>query len=280
MSFLSDINPSSNPVAKNILNGTALAGSVYSALFPSAVSRDPASNDIKSLSKYLANLNGEGRRLTKGYYYGVSFYGFDKSISPKLMFNCADVTLPGWKSRTQKGKIYGLEYEIPVQLEQDPLWLTFDSDIMHEIESYFMYNRKLSLFHITNADNEFLSVNSLSYSPKYKEDNAFSMHIEVTDEFFRQIKVYNITNAFVKTVQNVNYGSNIDRISQVKVEVCYEEMHMVTLTSERARANPNPDAKDRNKLKFGPFEVDVSQINQVVGNYSKIPSWFSSPQKI
>ena len=238
---------------------------------PAAVVKDPF-----TLSAFAAKVRDDGFRMSKGYYYNVIFTFSDTSwgsTSP-LTFHCNKVSLPGWRAKTTEGKIYGLKYEIVSELEQDPVWLTFNVDIMHDIERYFIDSKKQDIFATTTAS----AVKS--FSPKYKNKYQFEMTIQVTDENFIPTYEYKLHNAMVKTVQNINYGASNQEFTEVTVEVVYETIEVVDVKTARKKSLPNPPARNKNQLKIGPFTTDISLVNQVTDTLGKIPDWFSGPEKI
>lgn len=224
--------------------------------------------DPFSLSSFTANIKNDGLRLTKGYYYVVYMLLPESDMFEPLGFHCNKVTLPGWRARTQEGKIYAIPYEIATSLEQDPVWLTFNIDIRHKIEKYFMDARKVSTF---SPD---------SFSPEYKNAYQFQMLIFVTDESFALIHQYILNNAMIKTVQNIQYGSASEEFKEVTVEVVYESITVNDIDNSRKIAESNPDAVNKNMLKVGPFSADISLVNQAKDTITKIPSWFDKPIKI
>lgn len=236
-------------------------------------SQDDAGSNVHQdpfkLSNFTAALKADGFRLAKGYYYNAFLYFSDRpEILEPLVFQCNKVTLPGWRAKTQTGKIYAIEYEIAIEIQQDPCWLSFNVDIRHAIEEYFMNARKISTFSKT------------SYSPEYKSKYQFQMMIQVTDENFVPMYEYNLNNATVKTIQNINYGSSASETPQVVVEVVYETMSVVDVLTVRKSSKANPDAINKNQLKIGPFSADISLVNQVKDTISKVPQWFTGAEKI
>lgn len=226
-------------------------------------------DDPFKVSNFTAKLKRDGFRLSKGYYYNAFLFFTDETdVSELLVFHCNKVTLPGWRAKTQQGKIYGIPYEIATELEQDPVWLTFNIDIKHKIEEYFFNKKKL------------LSFSPNSYSPEYKYKYQFQLMIQVTDENFTPVYDYILNNAMVKTVQNVSLGSGNNEFTQVTVEVVYETAQVSDVLTDRKDAKSNPDAKNRNQLRIGPFTSDISAVNQVIDTTSKVPDWFNGPTKI
>lgn len=229
----------------------------------------PTNNDKFSLSSFTARIKDDGFRLTKGYYYNVIMYVTDESgIQDMLTFHCKEATLPGWRAKTQTSRIYGLDYEITTDLIQDPIWLTFSVDIKHKIEAYLLSKRKLMTF------------DSNSYSPEYKSKYKFDMVIEVTDENFEPQYNYVFTEAFIKSVLNISYGSSANEFKEVKAEVVYEEAFAVDRLNPRAVASPNPEAVNKNMLQVGPFKADISLVNQVKDTIGKVPQWFTGNTKV
>ena len=244
------------------------------------------SNTIKdpfSLGAFTANLKNDGFRITKGYYFKVTIFdGSINSIDNKLSFFCQKAMLPGWRVKTQKTKIYGLDYETSVELEQDPLWLTFNIDIMHEIEDWFLTNHKNRIFSQTD------------YSPLYKSDYTFNVLIEVTDENFVTVNTYSFNQCLMRTTQTINYGADDHSIKEISVEIVYETVDMkqnltTRTTSKNNDATPigetiNPqtpsNAVNKNQLKVGPFTTDISLVNQVKDTITNLPKWFNDPKKL
>ena len=270
-----------NEDLNKVLGGVALIGGIYSALKPPKPK--PEDLDEFSLAKFTANLNADGRRMAKGYHYTATIFmttgaGVSPSTARDLTLKCTKVNLPGWRAKTQSGKIYGLAYETVVGIEQDPIWLTFNIDIKHMTETVFMKFVKEAL---VDARSDLISEpEPASYSPKYKEKYQFSMQLQVTDENFQSVGVYTFHNANVKTVQQVQYGSDTTEISTITAEIVYEYVTSKSEGKARDAAPPNKSAKDRNKLKLGPFQTDISGVNQVVDGFGKIPSWFDAPDTL
>lgn len=228
-----------------------------------------AQSDPFKLSNFTAKLKEDAFRLSKGYYYIVYiFFPDNPDILEPLVFHCNKVTLPGWRAKTQQGKIYGIPYEIATELEQDPVWLTFNVDIRHDIENYFMQARKELMF------------DAKSFSPDYKDKYQFQMLIQVTDENFIPTYEYVLNNAILKTVQNVSYGAGSHELQQITVEVVYEDVTAVDVRVKRDKAKANPDAVNPNQLRVGPFTADISMVNLAINSVSKIPKWFEGPTKI
>lgn len=282
MGLLGDMLPGGKNGVTNLLGDVAKVGAVYSALFPTKPKPDPASEGDFTLSKFTAELNADARRIAKGYHYIAKIQSSGKftntTIEKELTFKCTSMNLPGWKAKTQVGKIYGLEYEIATGIEQDPLWLTFYIDIRHRTETAFMSSVKSNMFAVNP---EFVTTSGPgSMSPKYKDKTQFNLVLELTDENFRPVSEYTLSNAIVKTVQQVQYGSDNIDIAKITVEIVYENISFKSVGSTRASAPPQPTAKDRNKLKLGPFQADISSINQITDGFGKIPDWFSTPEKI
>jgi len=227
-------------------------------------------------------LNADARRMAKGYHYNAKFHilsGGGEFIK-SLTFQCNKVNLPGWRAKTQTGKIYGISYEIVVEMEQDPIWVTFNSDISHKIEEFFFSARKQAIFDINT------STGAGSYSPKYKESYQFNMELEVTDENFTPLIRYVFDNATIKTVQQVQYGAGDTELSSITAEIVYENVIANPAGATPGRdyvrkpAKDNPTAKDRNKLKIGPFQTDISGVNQVLDGFGKVPGWFEDAEKL
>lgn len=248
-----------------------LAVGIGAGLFGNQFTRKkqpPASVDRFSLSAFTAELQKSGFRISKGYHYQVYIILAEQELSNSLMFNCNKVTLPGWRAKTQSGKIYGIPYEIATEIEQDPIFMTFNIDIRHRIEQYFMNIRKIATF---SPD---------SYSPEYKEQYQFNMVINVTDENFIPQFSYTLENSMFKTIQNVNYGASDTEMSELTVEVVYEYVTCTDVRNERSISTPNKNKGNPNQLKLGPFSTDISLINQVKDTITNVPSWFTGPTKI
>lgn len=233
--------------------------------------KEEPKNDTFSLSAFTAKVKADGFRLTKGYYYVA--YIMPQNAAPEEILNMGfhlnRVTLPGWRAKTQVGKIYGLRYEIATELEQDPLWMTFNIDIMHKLEQQFMYTTKASLFNVS------------SYSPVYKEKVQFNIILYVTDENFVPVHSYTFENCIFRTVHNVQYGSAATDHQEITVEVIYETVkHDIILTARTTDFEKKPDITSQNQLKIGPFSTDISLVNQVKDTISNIPEWFKGPTKL
>jgi len=227
-------------------------------------------NDAFSLSAFTSTLKNDQFRLSRGYYY-VGYIMMKGATLEEIMsmgFHLNKITIPGWRVKPQPGKIYGLQYEIPVELEQDPIWMTFNVDVMHRLESFFMNKTKVSIF---NTD---------SYSPKYKEDIQFNIQIIATDENFDPVNSYIFENSFIKTVQNVSYGSDNLRHQEVTVELVYETVKYEDILSYRQSGEPVADTTSNNMLNIGPFSTDISLVNQVKNTITNVPKWFTGPIKI
>lgn len=278
---LGDFLPGGKNGLTNVMGDVAKVGAVYSALFPKKPKPDPAAEGDFTLSKFTAELNADARRIAKGYHYVVHFEMSNfavPNLRKKLTFNCTKATVPGWQVKTQAGKIYGLEYEIATGIEQDPVWLTFNLDIRHQIDALFLDTMKKASFEVL-TDKTYLNG---SYSPKYKQSYQFKVILEVTDENFKTIHQYELENSMVKTVQQVQLGSGDTEVASITVQLVYETINMYDFSANvnRQVAPPQKSAKDRNKLKLGPFQADISGVNQVVDGFGKVPDWFSSPDKI
>lgn len=273
-----DLLPGGKNKITDVLGTVAVVGAVYNALFPKTPKVDPASTDDFSLAKFTAALNADARRLAKGYHYNAMFY-LAGDIKTSLAFQCNKVNLPGWRAKTQTGKIYGVSYEIVVEMEQDPIWVTFNSDIRHKIEEFFFSTRKQSIFDINT------STGVGSYSPKYKNQYQFNMELQVTDENFTPLINYVFDNATIRTVQQVQYGAGDTELSSITCEIVYENVianragAMEGRDYDRGIAKPNKTAKNKNQLKIGPFQTDISGVNQVLDGFGAVPGWFESPEK-
>jgi len=278
------------PAGAAVLGAVAASGAFKS---PAPVKSDlekVVDADPFKLSNFVAELKNGYFRLSKGYYFIVEMAvasGTNEKLNKNLSFHCNRVVLPGWRAKTQGAKIYGLEYEVITGLEQDPIWLTFNVDILHELEKYFLDFRKQQAF-------EYDPNKPSSYSPRYKKgdkDYSFEMSITVTDENFLGIHKYHAHDCFVKTVQNVQYGSGDTNHTEVTVEIVYETLTAEDLHTNRKTTLPPTDKQSEmaewykshvkdNRLKVGPFTADISVVNQVKDTLVKVPQWFSDPQKI
>ena len=281
-----------NDAGKAVLAGFAL-DKLQNALQPPKP-RVTSADDPLALSNFTAMLATDGFRMHKGYYYQVHFVldGYSDSAlvvqgqsgAQRLSFHCQDIVLPGWRSNTQKGKIYGLEYEVPVNIEQDPIWISFNVDIRTNIMEYFFDRLRIHMFgHNKAVDGENVTNDYGSYSPKYKDEIKFTMTIELTDENFKVHSAYRFDDCIFKTVQNTQLGMHNAEFSKVAVEVVYESYERIDLTSNagvRADKQSNRGVVDKNRLTIGPFNADVSPINQRYDMLKKIPKWFSGPTKI
>jgi len=230
----------------------------------------PPNDDAFSLSSFTAKLKTDQFRLSKGYYY-IGYILVNGASLEEIMsmgFHLNKVTLPGWRIKSQQAKIYGLQYEIPIELEQDPMWMTFNVDIMHRLEKFFMHKTKVSLF------------DKSSYSPKYKEEAQFNMQLIVTDENFTPVHSYIFENCFIKTVLNVSYGASNVGHQEITVELVYETVKYEDILTARKSGNIAPDITSKNKLKIGPFNADISVINQAKDTISNIPKWFTGETKL
>lgn len=228
--------------------------------------------DPFSLSEFRAKLRDDGGRLSKNYYFNAKLYLTTKYVSseqPVTMFKFAvdKINIPGWRARTQQGKIYGINYEIATELEQDPIWITFNVDIRHEMSELFFSTIKTKMF-------------SESFSPKYKDSLSFEMEIDVTDENFKPLYTYTFHNSILKTVQQINMGQGNSDITQISAEIVYESVDVKNVGSGRIAAEANENVKNKNNLPFGPFNVDISAVNQTIDMYKRIPEWFNEPTKI
>lgn len=206
-----------------------------------------ADNGAFSLEKFIGNLGGDNRRVSKGYMYEVTF-NFNKlnpQMKPmisvdtnKLTFFCTDANIPGWRADTASTSIYGVKYEVITRIEQDPLWITFMSDILHKIPSAFMHDLKLnsagSMFGKTSSPT---GLNS--YSPRYKKDSEFETTINILDEEFNQIARYNFSNCILKTVQQMTLGVANREPSKVTIEIVYEHVKFEHLSGHSRPAVQN-----------------------------------------
>jgi len=237
--------------------------------------KKPATNipnqDAFTLSAFTSQLKANGFRLAKQYYYNCHIYltGTTSDVKKTLTFNCNSVTLPGWRAKTQVGKIYGIDYEIATSIEQDPVWMSFNVDIIHAIEQLFLSKQKRITF------------NENSYSPAYKEDTQFQMMIEVTDENFVPMFQYTLNNCIIRTVQQVTYGASTTETQHITVEVIYETIKVTDILSVRKPAvQPGQKPFDLSRIKVGPFSIDALNINTGLNIKSQLPSWFNSPTSI
>lgn len=267
-----------------VLGAVAVAGSLYSAFGPKKKVEDKPDlikDDPFSLAKFTAELNSDARRVAKGHYYYATMWipGNSQALSKKLTFQCSSINLPGWRAKTQTGKIYGLSYEIATEIEQDPLWMTFNIDIRHQIEELFMNTAKGKMFSLPFLYSSG-SVDEKSYSPMYKQDYEFGLSLHVTDEAFQETHIYTFKNCMIKTVQQVQYGAGDIDPTKVSVEVVYEEVVVDVKGKAREVAKENKPPKNKNQLKLGPFQADISGVNQLTDGVSKVPDWFKSPSSI
>ena len=229
--------------------------------------------DPFTLSSFQAQLKFDGQRLAKQYYYNVHLYvnngaGATPDVMKTLTFNCNSVTLPGWKAKTQTGKIYGLSYEIATELEQDPVWMTFNVDITHAIENFFLLNQKIAIFDNNN------------FSPDYKENYQFAALIEVTDENFAPMFQYVLNNSMFRTVQQVTYGSGSLENQHITVELIYESISVTNIMSTRKKAIQGIHGGNTNAVQVGPFSLNLSQIDTNATLKSQVPSWFNAPSPL
>ena len=227
------------------------------------------SNDEFSLSNFSASIKQDGQRIAKGYYYKVTIFSdTDFNTAKKLCFHCQKALLPGWRTKTQQAKIYGLNYEVATELEQDPIWLTFNVDIQRVISDFFLTERKLSLF----------STNT-SYSPRYKNDYKFVMTIEETDENFLPIKNYVFDDCFFKTVQNINHGMDEHNIQQVTVEIIYETVRVENALTVRTDNGSGID-NINTQTKIRPFTAYSGLLNTAQQTAVNAPNWFKSKLRL
>lgn len=197
---------------------------------------------------FIAELNNDRRRIGRSYLYEVVF-NFNKltpttmkSIPPltldlerKLTFFCSDAMIPGWRASTERGKIYGLPYEVVTGLEQDPLWLSFNSDIMHKIPNIFLSGIKDT----PQRFSTFGAGANTPYAPRYKSEYQFGIDLYILDDQFNRIATYNFINSFIKTVQMIQLGADNKGIPKVTVEIVYERV-----SSELARQPNQPSSRD------------------------------------
>ena len=188
--------------------------------------------DTFSLNAFKSRLKKSGSRVGKSYLYQVNFI-FDK-ISPTiknvnplttetikdLTFFCNKAAIPGWSSKTEKTSIYGLGYEVVTGLQQDPLWLTFDSDILHTIPNTFMSGLKSN----PQGFSIFGDGDRSPFAPRYKNEYQFEIEISILDENFNIVQTYDLDACFIKQVQQIPLGSGDTSIPQVTVEIIYERI--------------------------------------------------------
>jgi len=232
-----------------------------------------AEQDPFKVSNFIAKLKRDGQRLTKGYYYTVYMFTPDLGINELVGFHCNKINLPGWRAKTQSGKIYGISYEITTSIEQDPLWMSFSSDIYHKLESYFMNTMKIG--------SDIRTFGRLTYSPSYKHDAQFQILINVTDENFIPVYQYRFDNCILKTVQQINYSADASGFQEITIEVVYEKVVMDSMSGiTRDHPVDNPEVVNKNQIRVGPFSSDISNVNLFTDAVNKIPDWFKGPIKI
>lgn len=186
-----------------------------------------------SLTNFIAEVGKDARRVGKSYLYEATFT-FNKlspqmkSVSPvnddllrKLTFFCNRTNLPGYRSDTQRGSIYGLPYEVASKLEQDPLWMSFYADILHKIPNLFFSG-------LRNGNQDFSVYGSggddAPFTPRYKNEYQFDVDIKILDENFKPVSIYKYTKCFIKTVQQLALSADSNAVPEVTVEIIYERM--------------------------------------------------------
>ena len=277
MSILSGItdvtkfgNTAGNTVSSGIIQATSsdayklvdIASAAYGKLF--SHHKPSKYVDRYSLPNFVSKLQEDGMRIAKGYYYQASIIMrniHNPALLDLLAFHCNSAQIPGYRVGTQKGKIYGLSYEVATELEQDPIYLTFSIDVMHQIEEFFITAQKNLIF---STDK--------SYSPHYKSDYQFEMSIQVTDENFVPIRNYILNSTMIKTVQNVSYGHSKTDVQEITVELVYETITSESLFGNRKPLEPKKPLIDIGKIPLGGFAPLSNIINQTT---TSAPSWFN-----
>ena len=255
--------------------------------------------DRYSLSNYTAQLLKNGFRMYKGYYFTLGIDGqlpgynagtWNNEQIDLLAFNCEKINIPGWNAKTQVTNIYGLDFEVPVKMEQDPLWATFNIDIRNDVSAYFLKTVKMKTFGIGGwGDND----PNISQSPRYKDSMVFTVAVNQLDENFKYVRTYKFERCFFKTIQQIQLGSSETGIAQITAQIVYETMssdYSADLQDTKnyneyygGRSKADDQSKavyNPNEIKIGPFSADVSQFNLQKNNINKMPNWFSGPTKI
>ena len=177
---------------------------------------------MSSLNDFISELKKDGQRLGRSYQYEV-FFIFSDNEAAKLSLMCNKASIPGYRIRTQTGKIYSLQYEIATGIDQDPVWLSFYADVLHKIPRRFLWEMKaslneLSIFPLDDPEND------SSYSPKYKDSYSFAMVMNILDENFLPVSMYRFDNCFIRTVQQIPLSYSDTGIPEVTIEVVYERV--------------------------------------------------------
>lgn len=190
------------------------------------------SKSIFTFQNFIAELGKDGRRLGRSYLYEVTFWfnkispdlkshiPLDEELNKKLTFFCTDAMIPGWRANTEQASIYGLPYEVVTNIQQDPLWISFNADILHRIPHTFMSGLKDSSqpFSIFGQ-----GINS-PLVPKYKSEYQFNIDITILDEANDYVAKYEFINSFIKTVQLIQLGVDNKAVPKVTVEIIYERV--------------------------------------------------------
>ncbi len=154
--------------------------------------------DTFSLQNFISDLGNQERRIGRGYLYEVTF-NFNKidptirNVAPltedlnrRLTFFCSSAILPGWRADTQRVSIYGIPYEIVTRLEQDPIWLTFNADIMHRIPNTFLSGLKSA----PQRFSVFGGGENTPFAPRYKNEYQFTVEMNILDQNFKPVALF------------------------------------------------------------------------------------------
>ena len=247
----------------------------------------PRSDDIFSLQNFIAALGSQGRRIGRGYLYEVTF-NFNKieptikNIAPlsediqrTLTFFCSSAILPGWRADTQRVTIYSIPYEIVTRLEQDPIWLTFNADILHKIPNTFLSGLKSA----PQRFSVFGGGPNSPFAPRYKNEYQFTVEMKILDENFYPVAKYRFMNSFLKTVQLIQLGTDNKNIPQVTTEIVYEYVESVLMENSGpaketfSSATVQPPKSPSNSG----FGSDQSTFYTSPSGYSSPEEFYASP---
>lgn len=226
-----------------------------------------------ALSNFVALLKTDRQRIGRGYQYEVtfSFEGNDRRLS----MMCHKAAIPGYNVRTQVGKIYGLSYEIPVGVYQDPLWISFYADIDHLIPGLFMNDLRASNKALSMFPEETVNMRS-SYSPKYKDDFKFTMDVNILEEGFKQVASYKCSDCFVKTVRQVPLGHAETGILELQVEIIYERIDFSASYGNNGLLPYNmqtaQEYSNAGDIVTGQSGIPISSPNQALLNLGDVPA--------
>lgn len=172
-----------------------------------------------TLHQFMGQLYQEGMQISKPFLYDVqmSFRNVIKNNKDDalLRFFCHQTEIPGWEIMSQQNKIYGLQYEVPYEIAQAPINMTFYADRKYRIPDLLWKIRSSTMF------------DEKDFSPKYKDTYMFDTNIVIYDtDNLTQITTYKFQNCFIKSVgaMDLSYSSQ-NQQQNVTMQLVYEKMY-------------------------------------------------------